>query len=90
MLALWERVHGMTDMLVAKQVVCALGALPMSLKQAADAQYQFSFAGGPQGMLIPPMLHLYRLRRQQWLPTQALKGLQQRKLVQQYNLPDSH
>ena len=32
-------------------------------------------------MLIPPLLHLYRLRRQEWLQTKELKELQRRKLI---------
>ena len=51
----------------------------MSIKPAA--RERVSYAGGPQGMLIPPILYLYKLRKQEWLHTETLRKLQQRKLV---------
>lgn len=40
-----------------------------------------NYDGGPQGMRIPPILQLRKLRRQQWFDAQALERLQERKLA---------
>jgi phenylacetate-CoA ligase len=40
-----------------------------------------TYDAGPQGMPIPPILQLFKLRRQQWLDFETLSELQQKKLT---------
>ena len=43
--------------------------------------YLPSYDAGPQGMLIPPILQLYILQRQQWLDLESLARIQRKKLA---------
>ena len=43
--------------------------------------YLPSYDAGPQGMLIPPVLQLYMLQKQQWLDLESLRRIQRKKLT---------
>ena len=55
----------------------------MTSQSAVDKAYRdaHGYDAGPQGMPIPPVLVLHRLRRQQWLDTEALRELQRKKIA---------
>jgi phenylacetate-CoA ligase len=63
--------------LIALATVNASSAEGARVKDAAQPP---AYYGGPQGMLIPPVLELYRLRKQQWQSPEVLQESQRKRL----------